>query len=163
MTPLADRVPIGLNHRTSLEVHEGLTVPNVAPDFAAFQDMPAVLATAFMVGFVEATCIEALAPHLKDGERTVGTRVDLTHVAATPVGMVVTADVTLTAIDGRTLRFAVRCEDEAGLIGEGVHDRALIDLDRFTEKLEAKRPAGAQVPGRAGNRAGPVDPRPRPV
>ena len=67
--------------------------------------MPPVLATACMVGFVETTCMEALVPYLAPGQKTVGIHVDLSHVAATPVGMRVTARVELVAVEGRKLRF----------------------------------------------------------
>jgi fluoroacetyl-CoA thioesterase len=79
--------PVGLRHTQSVKVDAGLTVPNVSTAFGAFHDMPPVFATAFMVGFVEATCIEALKRYLVEGQHTVGIHVDLSHSAATPVGM----------------------------------------------------------------------------
>ncbi|MNH36783.1 Fluoroacetyl-CoA thioesterase [compost metagenome] len=100
--------------------------------------MPPVLATAMMIGFIEQTCIEGLRPFLLPGQRTVGTHVDVSHVAATPVGMKVTATVELVAVEGRALLFKVECHDEAGLIGAGSHRRAVIDLARFNERLAAK-------------------------
>src|SRR5262252_385071 len=121
----------GLLHRRSLVVDAGLTVPHVSTAFAGFRDMPPVFATAYLVAFVEDTCIDALAPYLDETERTVGTRVDLTHCAPTPVGMRVTAEVELVAIEGRGLRFRVECRDERELIGEGTHERAVIDAPRF--------------------------------
>jgi fluoroacetyl-CoA thioesterase len=69
------------------------------------------------------------------------THVDVGHVAATPVGMTVTADIELTAIEGRALTFKVVCHDEAGLIGEGVHHRAIIDLERFAQRMDRKSAA----------------------
>ena len=71
-----------------------------------------MLVTACMVGFVEATCIDALKPYLEEGEKTVGTHVDLSRVAATPVGMRVTAQVEFVALEGRKLRFKMECRDE---------------------------------------------------
>src|SRR3989304_111551 len=65
--------PIGLTHSKTLTVEPGLTVPQVSPAFADFRNMPPVFATAYLVGFVEATCIEALKPYLTDGRMTVGT------------------------------------------------------------------------------------------
>lgn len=134
---MARTIPVGLTHTLTLTVDDGLTVPRVSPAFD-FADMPPVFATAYMVGFLEAVCLEAVKPFLAPGERTVGTRVDVSHVAATPVGMRVTAECELVGIDGRRLSFKVRCRDAAGLIGEGTHERAIIDLARFMERLTAK-------------------------
>ncbi len=125
----------------SLRVDHTLTVPAVSQAFTGFSDMPPVFATAFMVGFIEWTCIEALRPFLEPHERTVGTHVDVSHSAATPVGMTVTAEVELIAVEGRTLRFKVSCRDEAGLIGEGFHDRAVIDAAKFMARVSAKAEA----------------------
>ena len=88
--------------------------------------MPPVFATAFMVGLVEWTCVEGLRPYLRRGEHTVGTLIDLSHVAATPVGVTVSAQVRLLAVVGRKLRFLVSCHDEHELVGKGYHERTLI-------------------------------------
>jgi fluoroacetyl-CoA thioesterase len=101
--------------------------------------MPPVFATAFLVGFVEWTCVVALRPFLSRDERTVGVHVDLSHSAATPVGMRVFATVELAAIEGRKLRFKVVCRDEAEIICEGRHDRFVIDESRFMARLARKR------------------------
>lgn len=130
----------GLRHTERMTVGPGHTVPQVA-DWPGFADMPAVFATAMMVGFMEQTCIEALRPFLDDGQRTVGTQVDMSHVAATPVGMVVEARVELVEVQGKALLFKVECRDAAGLIGAGTHRRAIIDLRRFEERLAAKAAA----------------------
>jgi fluoroacetyl-CoA thioesterase len=135
----------GLRHVETLRVDPSLTVPAVSAAFASFADMPPVLATAFLVGFIEWTCIEALRPYLDEGERTVGTHVDVSHVAATPIGMIATAEVEFVAVEGRKLRFKVSCRDEGGLIGEGFHERAVIDLGKFMARLSAK----AETAGRA--------------
>jgi len=131
----------GLRHTQTLRVDAGLTVPAVSPAFTGFTDMPPVFATAFLVGFVEWTCIEALRPYLPAGARTVGVHVDLSHIAATPVGMQVSADVELIAVQGRQLRFRVLCRDDADLICEGHHDRALVDFERFMARMQSKRDA----------------------
>jgi fluoroacetyl-CoA thioesterase len=130
--------PVGLRHRQSVVVGAALTVPNVSTAFGSFQDMPPVFATAFMVGFVEATCIEALKPYLAEGQHTVGIHVDLSHRAATPIGMTVTADVELIAAEGRRLRFKVECRDEVEAIGSGFHERAIIDTAKFLARVEEK-------------------------
>jgi fluoroacetyl-CoA thioesterase len=129
---------VGLRHQGVLTVDDGLTVPRVSPALPQFDDMPPVFATAFLVGFVEATCIDALAPYLEPDERTVGTHVDLSHCAATPVGMRVTADVELVAVDGRQLQFRIECRDERELIGEGTHHRVVVNGARFTARAAAK-------------------------
>ena len=131
----------GLTHRLTLKVEEALTVPAVFPAAESFAAMPPVFATAFLVGLIERACIEALTPLLSDGERTVGTHVDISHCAATPVGMEVTAEVTLEAVSGRHLAFRVTAWDAAGTIGAGRHERHRIDLPRFLESVERKRAA----------------------
>jgi fluoroacetyl-CoA thioesterase len=127
--------PLGLKHQQSITVTPDLTVPSVSPHFAGFQDMPAVFATAMMVAFIEDTCVAALKPHLLEGQRSVGTHVDVSHTAATAIGRTVTCAVELVAIEGRKLRFEVACRDDKGSIGEGSHERVLIDLNRFLAKL----------------------------
>ena len=113
-------------------------MPALPALLGAFTDMPPVLATACMVGFVETTCMEALTPHLAPGQKTVGIHVDLSHVAATPVGMRVTARVELVAVEGRKLRFKVECRDEQEIIGAGFHERAIIEEARFLARLKVK-------------------------
>ena len=135
--PLADLKP-GLTHTATLMVDASLTVPQVSPRLAAFADMPPVFATAFLVAFVEATCIEAIRPYLDAGQHSVGTHVGLSHNAATPVGMQVTARVELVAVEGRRLRFKVACRDEVDVIGEGHHERFVIDHVKFTGRVQAK-------------------------
>lgn len=133
----------GLRHEESMVVSEKHTVPEVERDWTGFVDMPPVLATAMMIGFIEQTCIQALRPFLSGQQRTVGTHVDVSHVAATPVGMQVKAKVELIEIQGRSLVFRVACFDQSGLIGEGLHRRAIIDLARFMQKLADKDSEGS--------------------
>ena len=140
-----DIVP-GLTHKLALQVNDRLLVSAFTPQFSGFADLPPVFATAFMVGFVEWACIEAMKPYLEDGENSVGTHVYLSHVAPTPVGMNVTATVELVEVNGRTLRFRVDCFDECDRIGSGFHERIVIDTGRFLAKVTqkarcAKRPA----------------------
>jgi fluoroacetyl-CoA thioesterase len=130
----------GLRHAKILTVDPGLTVPAVSPAFD-FHDMPAVFATAYMVAFIEATCLEAVKPFLSADQRTVGTRVEVSHSAATPVGMAVTAEVELIEVEGRRLRFRVECRDEQDVIGAGFHERFIVDLPKFLARLRAKTQA----------------------
>jgi len=132
---------VGLRHTETMIVDERLLVPALAAQWPDLADMPPAFATAMMIGFIEWTCIQALRPFLGEGQRSVGAHVDVSHVAATPAGMRVTASVELSEIDGRSLLFTVRCEDDAGLIGEGRHRRIIIDGDRFSARLKAKAEA----------------------
>lgn len=129
---------VGLRHQETMIVGPQHTVPQIEPAWPGFADMPPAFATAMMIGFIEQTCIEGLRLHLASEQRTVGTHVDVSHVAATPIGMSVTAIVELVEVDGRTLTFKVSCSDDTGLISEGAHRRAIIDADRFAERLQAK-------------------------
>ena len=137
---LTVKIP-GTTHMRTLKVDESLIVPAVSEHFTGFADMPPVFATAFMVGFIEWACIEAIRPHLEPGEHTVGTHVDVSHMAATPVGMNVTAFVELIAAEGRKLVFRVTCRDEKDIIGEGTHERAVINPEKFMARVSAKRAA----------------------
>ena len=136
-----ERLKVGLRHRKTLTVDAGLTVPQVSPAFGDFSDMPPVFATAYMVAFVEVTCIEGMKPHMAEHQGSVGTHVDMSHSAATPVGMTVTAEVELVEIEGRRLRFRVECRDEKDVIGTGFHERFVIDKPKFLARVEAKAAA----------------------
>ncbi len=140
MTILADLKP-GLRHSATIRVTEELAVPASGHLLGATAEMPPVFATAQMIAFVEWTCVAALAPYLAPQQRTVGTRVEMSHSAATPIGMQVTAEIELFEIDGRRLRFKVRCRDDAEPIGDGFHERTIIDHNRFIARLSAKQAA----------------------
>ena len=99
----------------------------------------AVYATPAMIGLMEGTCLNAVDPHLPAGLATVGTHLDVRHLAATPVGMTVRAEARLTAINGKKLSFTVEAFDEAEKIGEGTHERYIIDLAKFLQKTAAKQ------------------------
>jgi len=133
-----DTLRVGLRHSETITIPPGLTVPEMADRFSGFAEMPPVLATAYLVAFVEWTCLQALAPYLQPGQRTVGTKVDLSHDAATPVGMSATAEIELVEFDGRRMRFKVACRDARDSIGSGFHERFLIDEAKFLKKLAEK-------------------------
>lgn len=97
-----------------------------------------VFATPMMIALIERTCNESVTPLLDPGQGTVGTRIDVSHCAATPVGMRVWCDSELIEVDRRRLVFSVRAYDQCGLIGEGTHERFIIDSDRFQQKANAK-------------------------
>lgn len=128
----------GIDRRAEMVVPPEFVVPQVSDHLSAFADMPPVFATVFMVAFVEATCIETVRDHLLEGERTVGTLINLSHIAPTPPGMIVRASVNLVDIDDRCLRFSVAVWDEKEVIGDGWHERAIIDMSRFMTKVANK-------------------------
>jgi fluoroacetyl-CoA thioesterase len=128
----------GLRHVAELKVTPNMLVPNVAAQLREFSDMPPVFATAMMIGFVEATCVGCLRTHLDAGEHTVGTHVDVKHIAATLGGKRVRAQVELVSVEGRALTFKVEVHDDAGKIGEGLHCRAVISVDRFISKVQSR-------------------------
>jgi fluoroacetyl-CoA thioesterase len=97
-----------------------------------------VFSTPALVGLMESAAVIALRGALPEGQTTVGTRLDVRHLAATPVGMQVRAIATLTAVDGRKLTFTIQAWDEAELIGEAVHERFIIDEAKFVAKAQAK-------------------------
>ena len=129
--------PIGLKHQKSVKVETSFTVPALPPVMGDFSGFPAVLATPHLIGFVESACIEAIKPYLTADQMTVGTHVDLHHLAATPVGMTLTADVELIAVTGRNLTFRIECRDEKHLIGTGTHERTLVDREKFLARLNS--------------------------
>ena len=97
-----------------------------------------VLATPVMVMLLEEAALNAVEGLLPAGRQTVGTRLDVSHVAATPVGMRVTAHAEVVEVDGRKLKFRVWAEDEVERIGEGIHERIVVDVERFDKRTRAK-------------------------
>jgi len=97
-----------------------------------------VFATPMMIALIEQTCNESVVPYLEAGQGTVGTHIDVSHCAATPVGMRVWCDSELVEVDRRRLVFSVKAYDECGLIGEGQHERFVIDSAKFQAKAEGK-------------------------
>lgn len=136
---MKDSLQPGLTFRFQFQIPETKTVPHLYPESDLFQVMPEVLATGYMVGLMEWACIEALRPHLDwPKEQSLGTRVNFSHLAATPPGFTVTVDVSLDRIEGRRLFFSVSAHDGVDTISEGTHERVIIDAARFNEKIEQK-------------------------
>ena len=98
-----------------------------------------VFATPAMIALIEQTAWRSVAPALEPGQGTVGTRLDIEHTAATPVGMAVRCETELGEIDRRRLVFHVRVSDEAGPIGHGTHERFIVDNERFLQKARTKQ------------------------
>jgi fluoroacetyl-CoA thioesterase len=134
----------GLVYRFAFRMPESKTVPNLYPESALFQEMPRVLATGYLVGLMEWACIEMLEPHLDwPLEQSLGTHVDFSHVAATPPGMTITVDVRLDRVEGRKLYFTLSAHDGVDLVSQGAHERHVIDVERFNQKVAAKSKAKA--------------------
>ncbi len=114
-------------------------VPALYPEAHEFQAMPAVFATGFMVGFLEWACIRLITPHLDwPAEQSLGTHINVSHEAATPAGLTVTATVELVAVEGRKLSFKVSAHDGVDLIAQGTHERFVILKEKFDAKMLAK-------------------------
>jgi fluoroacetyl-CoA thioesterase len=132
---------VGLIHRFSYEVPENKTVPYTYPESPDIASMPKVFATGFMIVLMEWTCLQLIGPHLDVGEGSLGTHVDVSHLAATPPGMTVTVDAELIQVSGRKLTFNVKAHDGADLIGEGRHERAVVPWDKFNARVRDKAQA----------------------
>jgi predicted thioesterase len=98
-----------------------------------------VFATPMLVALMESAAIKALQGRLPEGQTTVGTKVEISHTAATPVGMTVTAQAELVEADGRRLVFDVMAQDEAGLVGEGRHERFIVETEKFLSRAEKRK------------------------
>jgi fluoroacetyl-CoA thioesterase len=137
----------GLKHRFAYTVPMNKTVPYTYPEAPEIAAMPKVFATGNMIILMEWVCTQLLASHLDTGEGSLGTYVDVSHLAATPPGFVVTVDVECTKVDGRKLEFRVKAHDGVDLIGEGRHDRVVVAWDKFLTRVAQKaEKASAKVP-----------------
>ena len=125
-------ITVGASASEQVVVTRELTVAH----FAAH--MPEVYGTPLMIYLMEVASARAVAPFLPPGWVSVGTEVNVKHLAATPVGLSVTATATVTAVSGRLVSFAVRAHDGVELIGEGTHVRALVDVERFNARVASK-------------------------
>lgn len=127
-------VPIGTKGSFTLVVKPEHLASN-------FKDamLPPVLSTPVMIMIMENAALNALKPYLEPGESAVGTRVDVRHLAATPVGKRVTGEAEVSKVDGRRIAFTVRAFDEKEEIGNGTHERMLVNLAKIAERLKAKQ------------------------
>ena len=128
----------GLKHRFAYRVPGTKTVPALYREAPQLQSMPEVFATGFMVGLMEWTCVQLLEPHLDQGEGSLGTHIDVSHKAATPVGFTVTVDAELVELRGPRARFKLTAHDGVDEIGSGTHERFIVSWDRFNRGVEAK-------------------------
>ena len=129
----------GIKYQHRLILPPSKTVPALYPEAEEFLVMPEVFATGFLVGFLEWACIKAVNPHLDwPEEQSVGTHIDVSHEAATPAGLEVTASVELIGVEGRKLIFAVSAHDGVDLISRGRHERFVINKENFDAKMATK-------------------------
>ncbi|MCC6709040.1 MAG: thioesterase [Gammaproteobacteria bacterium] len=129
---LTTLIPLSTEARREVVVSFELTVAH------AYPSLPAVYASPQMIMLMEMACADAIAPLLPAGWVSVGTHVDVKHLAATPVGMTVTATARVIEVSARSVRFAVSAHDGMDLIGEGFHERAPVALSRFEEGVARK-------------------------
>lgn len=129
----------GIRYEHRYVVPKSKTVPALYPEAEEFLAMPEVFATGFLVGLLEWACIRAVNPHLDwPSELTVGTRIDVTHAAATPPGMEIIASVELISVEGKKLIFRVHASDGVDVISEGTHERFIVNRERFDSRLQTK-------------------------
>jgi len=127
-----DALKPGLRGRAELVVGEEHTAPRIGSGRVH------VLATPVMINLIEAAALEAVERMLPPGRQSLGTHLDVRHVAATPVGMRVTASAEVLAVEGRTIRFRVEAHDEKELIGDGTHERVVVNVAKFDERVQRK-------------------------
>lgn len=125
-------ITTGIKGRLERTVTDELTATHIGSGLVK------VFATPMMIALIEQTCYESVLPYLEEGQGTVGTLVNVTHSAATPVGMRVWCESQLVEVDRRRLVFDVKAYDQCGLIGEGRHERFVIDSAKFQAKIDAK-------------------------
>lgn len=123
---------IGIKHTVTEVVTKDKTAANVGSGL-----LP-VYATPAMIALMEKCASECVAPYIEDGKSSVGTMLNVKHLAASPIGITITCTATLTEIDGRRLVFSLEASDEKGPIGEGTHERFIIDVERFMAKCQSK-------------------------
>jgi fluoroacetyl-CoA thioesterase len=140
---MKDTLKAGIRYEHKFVVPPSKTVPLLYPESEEFLAMPEVFATGFLVGLLEWACIKAINPYLDwPNEQTVGTHIDVSHQAATPPGLEVTATVELIAIEGRKLTFSVEAHDGVEMISKGLHQRFIINKEKFVAKVCEKRKTG---------------------
>jgi fluoroacetyl-CoA thioesterase len=128
----------GARTQFSFRVPATKTAPHLYAEAREFQLMPTVFATGFMVGLMEWTCLRIIEPHLEPGEGSLGVHINVSHVAATVPGQTVTVDAECTKVAGRRVFFHVKAHDGIDLIGEGEHQRVIVDWEKFEQRVNDK-------------------------
>lgn len=123
---------------TGIKGHQEITVTEELTAKSMGSGVMDVFATPAMLALMEKTAFTSVMPHLNEGCGSVGTKVEIEHVASSPVGMKITCDSELTAIEGRKLVFKVEAYDSKGLIGKGIHERFIVENEKFQEKTNKK-------------------------
>ena len=126
------RIAPGLRGERALLVAQEHTAPSIGSGKVR------VLATPVMINLIEAAALAAVEHLLPPGYQSLGTHLDVHHVAATPVGMRVKAFAEVTGVDGRTISFVVKAEDEKEVIGHGTHERVVVNVAKFDERVQRK-------------------------
>ena len=122
----------GLSGSATLVVGEEHTAPRVGSGRVR------VLATPVMINLIEAAALDAVEKLLPSGHQSLGTVLNVRHIAATPVGMRVTATAEVTQVEGRTIRFRVEARDARELIGDGTHERVVVNVAKFDQRVQRK-------------------------
>jgi len=122
----------GLTGRSEMKVGEEHTAPRVGSGLVH------VLATPVMINLFEAAALDAVDQYLPAGYQSLGTVLNVRHIAATPVGMKVRATAEIVKVEGRTVFLKVRAEDESELIGDGLHERVVVNVEKFSRRVEKK-------------------------
>lgn len=126
---MKDSLKVGMTYEKTITTTPEMGIVHLGPD------APQMYSTPSMIQLMEGTCVEFLTPHMDAGEQTVGFHVDVKHVAPTRIGQQVTGRVALDEINGRRLLFTVEAFNADGTkIGEGTHQRAVVDINRFAGK-----------------------------
>ena len=126
------QIETGIKNTKELTVTDELTAAKMGSGLAS------VYATPCMIALIEGTAAESVERFLEEGQGTVGTKVEVEHLAATPVGMKVRCETELIEVDRKRLLFKAEVYDETGLVGKGQHERFIINNARFMEKVQAK-------------------------
>lgn len=127
-----DKVIPGLRGSTELVVGDQHTAPSIGSGKVR------VLATPVMINLIEAAALAAIEHLLSAGYQSLGTHLDVRHIAATPVGMRVSALAEVLRVEGRTVHFRVEARDERELIGDGAHSRVVVNVAKFDERVQRK-------------------------
>lgn len=136
--PSPELVP-GLTFEWTYRVPKKAVVPELYDDVELCRDMPAVLATGYLADILECACLQAIRPYLDwPREQSLGTLVSFSHLAATPAGDTLRIHGKLVDVTGRTLRFEVAAWDGLDKVSAGIHERVIVDQERFQTKLRAK-------------------------
>jgi predicted thioesterase len=130
---MSNSLAVGMTHEKTIKSGPEHSARNFYPD------LPDVFGTPYLVGLFEGVSAELMAPRLGPGEQSVGISMNIKHMAPTPLGMEIKAKTEVTQVEGRKLTFKVEAFDEKEKIGEAVHERFIINADKFNQRVEAKQ------------------------